>query len=91
MKEVFAPIIHERCLLMARAEAEVTCEYPQLGEDIYQAWLSMDANQPEYFDLTEWINELSNEYGLDLCEVSALFEIIRLMIIQYDDLIDTLE
>jgi hypothetical protein len=35
MKEVFAPIIHERCLLMARAESIALCQCPELGEEIY--------------------------------------------------------
>ncbi|MBD2341805.1 hypothetical protein H6G64_33265 [Calothrix sp. FACHB-156] len=89
-KEVFAPIIHERCLLMARAEAEAVCQQPDLGEDIYNAWLTMDANQPEDFDLTEWIDELSGKYRINSHQVSALFESIRVIILQYDDLIDSI-
>jgi hypothetical protein len=92
MKEVFAPIIHERSLLMARAESIAVCQCPELGEEVYKAWTqTMDAATSDEFDLTDYTDELANRYKVSQTQVSELFETIRLIILQYDKLIDSID
>ncbi|GAX46245.1 hypothetical protein NIES4075_72660 [Tolypothrix sp. NIES-4075] len=40
-------------------------------------------------DLTDYTDELANRYKVSQTQVSELFETIRLIILQYDDLIDS--
>ncbi|MGI8501366.1 MAG: hypothetical protein ACR2LR_09515 [Hassallia sp.] len=92
MEEVFATIIHERCLLMARAKSIAVCQCPELGEEIYSCWTqTMDASNNNDFDLTGYIDELACKYQVGNEQVSKLFETIRLIIIQYDKLIDSVD
>ena len=92
MKEVFATIINERCLLMARTESIAVCQCPELGEEIYFCWTqTMDASNPDDFNIIDYINELACRYQVGNKQVSELFETIRLIIIQYDKLIDSID
>ncbi|MUG99846.1 hypothetical protein F7734_49265 [Scytonema sp. UIC 10036] len=89
MKEVYARIIHERALLMCRAEAEVLCQYAELGEEIYRMWVdTLDATAPDDYDLTDSIHELGTRYGINTQTVTNLFEVIRQLVLEYDALID---
>lgn len=88
-KEIIAKNLHERCLLMARSEADVVCQCPQLGEKIYRAWTeSMDAATPSEFDLSVFVSELADKYKVKQEIVSSLIESIRQMIVRYDQLIN---
>jgi hypothetical protein len=89
MKEVFASIIHERCLLMARAESIAVCQCSELGEEIYSCWIeTMDASNPHDFNITDYIDEVACKYNVGQNQVSKMSETIRLIILQYDELID---
>lgn len=78
--------IHERSLLMARNEAEVLLNNPEVGEIIYHIWCQMDASEPELYCIEEWYEDFTSEYTYD--DVVLLFESIRQIICRYDDLID---
>jgi hypothetical protein len=88
-KEIVAKNIHERCLLMARSEADVICQRPQLGEEIYKAWTeSMNAASPDDFELFVFVQELTDKYKVEQEIVCSLLEDIRQIIVRYDELID---
>ncbi len=88
-KEIIAKNVFERCLLMARSETDVVCQYPQLGEEIYKAWTqSMDVSNPDDFDISEFVSELDDKYKVEQETVCLLFEDIRQIILRYDELLD---
>ncbi len=88
-KEILAKNINERCILMARSEADAACGCPQLGEEIYKTWTeTMDASNPDDFDISELVRELSDKYQVALEVVDDLLEEIRQMILNYDELIN---
>jgi hypothetical protein len=73
---------------MPRSEADVVCQYPQLGEEIYKAWTqSMDVSNPDDFDTSEFVSELADKYKVELGILDLLFEYIRQMIVHYNELI----
>ncbi|MEC4883734.1 MAG: hypothetical protein SAL70_20760 [Scytonema sp. PMC 1070.18] len=89
MKEVYARIINERALLMCRNEAEVVCQCPELGEQIYRMWIdTLDATTPDDYDLTESVRELCDRHNKDTQSVTNLVEAIRKVVLDYDVLID---
>lgn len=91
MKEKHSPIFNQRCILMARAEAETASASPDLGEEIYIVWVeTMDVTNSNNVDLNDWVDVLNVKYQISLVSVYALFEAIRL-IIEYDELIDTFD
>jgi hypothetical protein len=64
----------------------------ELGEEVYKAWTqTMDAATSDEFDLTDYTDELANRYKVSQTQVSELFETIRLIILQYDKLIDSVD
>jgi hypothetical protein len=88
-KEIFGKSIIERCLLMVRSEAEVACGCPELGEEVYEAWVErMDASRPEDYYILDLVEELALKYLTSETVVKSLFETIRQMILEYDELID---
>ena len=88
-KEILAKNINERCLLMACSEADAVCECPQLGEEIYKNWIeNMDVSNPDNFDISELVRELSDKYQVACVVVNSLFEEIRQLVLRYDELID---
>lgn len=92
MKKKYSYIFNQRCILMARAEAETASTYADLGEEIYIAWIeTMDVANPNDVNLSDWIDVLCVKYQASSVSVRALFEAIRLIIIQYDKLIDTVD
>lgn len=87
-----APIFNQRCILMARAEAEAITHNPDLGEEIYIAWVeTMDVTNYNNVDLNDWIDVLTIKYQASPVTVHALFEAIRLIIIKYDELINAID
>ncbi len=87
MKVEDACMINQRCILMARAEAEAITHHPDLGEEIYIAWVeTMNIANPYDVDLNDWIDVLTVKYKVEPVIVRALFEAIRLIIIKYDKL-----
>ncbi len=88
-KEILAQNIHSRSTLMARSEADAMCSCPELGEEIYEAWIrDMDATNPDDFDITQLVEELALKYEISEVVISSLFEEIRQLILRYDELID---
>lgn len=87
MKVEDACMINQPCILMARAEAEAIKHHPDLGEEVYIAWVeTMNIENPYDVDLNDWIDVLTVKYKVEPVIVRALFEVIRLIIIQYDEL-----
>lgn len=87
MKLEYFCMINQRCILMARAEAEAITHHPDLGEEIYTAWIeTMNIANPYDVDLNDWIDVLTVKYKVEPVIARALFEAIRLIIIQYDEL-----
>ncbi|OKH53888.1 hypothetical protein NIES2101_09025 [Calothrix sp. HK-06] len=71
---------------MARAEAETITLHPDLGEEIYIAWVeTMNIANPYDVDLDDWIDVLTVKYKVEPVIVRALFEAIRLIILKYDE------
>lgn len=88
-QEIFAKNINSRCKLMARSEADVKCSSPELGEEIYRLWIQdLDATNPDDFDISQLIEELAIKYAITEIVANSLFEEIRQLILQYDELID---
>ncbi|OKH36780.1 hypothetical protein NIES2101_36880 [Calothrix sp. HK-06] len=80
-------MINQRCILMARAEAEAITHHPDLGEEMYIAWVeTMNIANPYDVNLNDWIDVLTVKYKVEPVIVRSLFEAIRLIIIQYDEL-----
>lgn len=91
MKLECACVVNQRCILMVRAEAEAIAHCPDLGEEIYTAWVeTMDVANPNRVDLNDWINVLTVKYRVSPLIIRALFKAIRLIIIRYDELVDKL-
>lgn len=83
--------IHERALLMARAEGEALCLSPDLGQEIYWLWVEgMDASDPGNYWLDSWYEDLGIKHQANPLNVKQLFESVRLIIVRYDALIDQL-
>jgi hypothetical protein len=88
VKEAIIKSLGERCVLMARAEGEVTANSPELGEEILHTWEGMNALEPDGFYLDDWYTELSEKYQVASDDVKQLFEAIRLLVCRYDELLD---
>jgi hypothetical protein len=77
---------------MARTEAKTASKYPDLGEEISYCLDRNDGcSSPNHANLDDWIDVLCVKYQASSVSVRALFEAIRLIIIQYDELIDTVD
>ncbi len=71
---------------MTKSEADAACGCPHLGEEIYKTWTeTMDASNPDDFDISELVRELSDKYQVALEVVDDLLEEIRQMILSYSD------
>ncbi len=80
--------IHERALLMARAEGQALCDRAELGQDIYTLWVEgMDASEPHQYCLADWYDDLATLHDTSIPLVQTLFESVRLIIVRYDELI----
>lgn len=79
---------HERCVLAATAEGINVCGLPEIGKHIYDLWVEgMNACEPEGFYLLGHIEDIVEQYHVSLEQATELLESIRLLIVQYDDLI----
>jgi hypothetical protein len=80
--------LHERSLLMAIAETESSLGIPSVGEEIHYFWkYRADASCSEDYDLSGFVDELTQKFDISDSQAYQAIEAVRQIILEYDKLL----